>query len=282
MSRVVKRRKRRKDYQSKNFNNPFYKKRKKQGRVRTSKKSIFYTIVILIVLAFAFWFFYVSNTFKIKNISINGLNRVDNDIVLTKVNKFTEKKKLFFSQDNLFLLNSNKLRESLLNEFNFLEVEVNKELSNKLIVNITERPYEAIFYENDSYYYIDSQGVVVDKINSLDKVNPRKYAIINNESNNYIEDDKLSIKIDSLSFILSFWDKLRQDSSIIIEKFIIKNIDSSLSAQVIDGPILYLNLENNPIEQAENLIILKNNDLEEDFLNRSYIDLRYGDRLFLD
>jgi cell division septal protein FtsQ len=283
MSRVVRKRKRRKDYQSKSFHNPFFKNRRKKGSIRASKRSALFIIIIIIILGFSFWFFYISDTFKIKNIEINGLKRANTNEVLTAVNKFNDKKKLFVSQNNLFLLNKNEVRDELIRDFNFSDVNVSKELSSKLIIDITERSYEAILFEEQSYYYIDSEAYVIDKINDLESVNPRKYAIIENESDYKIINNKISLGVDSINFIIEFYNKIKQDSSdIAIEKFIIKNSNSSLSAQVINGPILYLNLDNNPTEQVQNLIILKQNELKEDFFNRSYIDLRYGDRLFLD
>jgi hypothetical protein len=283
MSRIVRKRKRRKDYQSKSFNNPFFQNRRQKGSVRTSKKSVLFIIIIIIVLSFSFWFFYISDTFKIKNIEINGLERANENEVLSVVNEFSNKKKYFLSQNNLFLLNKNTVQDELISNFNFANVNINKELSSNLIIDITERSYEAILFEDQSYYYIDSEAYVIDKINNLESVNPRKYAIIENESDYKIKVNKTSLSVDHINFIIEFYNKLKQGSSdIAIEKFIIKTRNSSLSAQVINGPILYLNLDNSPIEQAQNLMILKQNELKEDFFNRSYIDLRYGDRLFLD
>jgi hypothetical protein len=116
----------------------------------------------------------------------------------------------------------------------------------------------------------------------LKDVNPEKYAIIENESNNKIEKNKVSIESDYLVFIDSFYNDLKQKSSdIVIEKFIVKNVNSGLSAQVLNGPILYLNINNDVSSQVRNLVVLKENELNDNFYERSYIDLRYGNKLFL-
>ncbi|HKK54007.1 MAG TPA: FtsQ-type POTRA domain-containing protein [Patescibacteria group bacterium] len=281
MSRVLKKRRRRKDYQNKSFNNPFFKD-KRRGRTGVSKKFILYSLVIILILAFAFWFFYISDTFKIKNIEINGLERTAEHEVLDKISEVSGKTKLFLQQDNLFLISTNNLSTVLKNHFNFAQVDINKELPGKIIIDISERKYEAIFLEDGNYYYIDKAGYIVDKINELKDVNSVNYAIINNESNNKIEENKVSIESDYIVFIDNFFNDLKQRSSdIVIEKFIVKNINSGLSAQVVNGPILYLNINNEVGSQVRNLVILKENKLNDNFFQRSYIDLRYGNRLFL-
>jgi|AntRauTorcE11897_2_1112592.scaffolds.fasta_scaffold08675_4 hypothetical protein len=284
MSTVLKKRRRRRDYQNKSFSNPFFKdKRHRKGRQRTSKRSILYTLVIILILAFAFWFFYISDTFKIKNIEVTGLERTAEEEVLDKISETSSKTNFFLKQDNLFLISANDLAISLKSHYNFAQVNIDKELPGKLIIDISERKYEAIFLEDANYYYIDKEAYIIDKINELKDVNPRKYAIINNESNNKIKENRLGIQSDYIIFIDNFYNELKQSSSdIVIEKFIVKNRNSGLSAQVINGPILYLNIDNEALSQVRNLIALKEGDLSEDFFQRSYIDLRYGDKLFLD
>lgn len=284
MSTVLKKRRRRRDYQNKSFSNPFFKdKRHRKGRQRTSKRSILYTLVIILILAFAFCFFYISDTFKIKNIEVNGLERTAEEEVLDKISETSSKTNFFLKQDNLFLISANDLAISLKSHYNFAQVNIDKELPGKLIIDISERKYEAIFLEDANYYYIDKEAYIIDKINELKDVNPRKYAIINNESNNKIKENRLGIQSDYIVFIDNFYNELKQSSSdIVIEKFIVKNRNSGLSAQVINGPILYLNIDNEALSQVRNLIALKEGDLSEDFFQRSYIDLRYGDKLFLD
>ncbi|MCF7794811.1 FtsQ-type POTRA domain-containing protein [Patescibacteria group bacterium] len=283
MSTVLKKRRQR-DYQNKKFTNPFFKdKRNKKGRQGTSKKSILFILIIILILGFAFWFFYIANTFKIKEIKINGLERVSEEKVINNISEITNKTKFFLKQDNLFLVNTNEISNILKTNYNFAQVDVNKELSGKLIIDISERQYEAIFLEDGNYYYIDKEGYIIDKINELEDVNPKKYAIINNESNDKIKENKVNIDLDYLVFINNFYDEFKQSlNDLEIEKFIVKNRNSGLSAQIINGPILYLNIDNDSSAQVRNLKILRENNLNEEFLKRSYIDLRYGDRLFLD
>jgi hypothetical protein len=284
MSRVLKKKNRRRDYQNNSVSNPFFKdKRNRKGRGGVSKRSVLFTLIIILVLAFAFWFFYISDTFKIKTIEINGLERTAESEVLDKVYENTNETKLFLKQDNLFLISGHELAQDIQNNYNFAEVNIDKELPGKLVIDISERKYEAIFLEDENYYYIDKEGYIIDKINELKEVNFRKYVIINNESNNKIEDNKISVELDYINFIDEFYNQVNQASDdLIIEKFIVKNRNSGLSAQVFNGPILYLNIDNDASSQVRNLIALKESELSENFFKRSYIDLRYGDTLFLD
>ncbi len=283
MSREKRQRKRRKDYQSKRFDNPFYKKRsKKKGIGRVSFKSFLITLLILFIIFGLFWFFYFSSTFTIKQVGVNGLERVNPDEIKDYAFKEAKKDKIFSNESNLFAISIDNLKKDLQNNYNFATIEVNKKLPDTLEIYIKERSYDAIFLENGDYYFIDNKGYVVDKINDIKLVDPVKYPIIKNESDLNILDNKVGVNDDTLKFINKFYNHLQSftEERMVIENFIVKDNDSSLSAQVLNGPVLYLSKDSDVEEQSKNLIILKQEEIKDDFGKIIYIDLRYGDKLF--
>jgi hypothetical protein len=46
------------------------------------------------------------------------------------------------------------------------------------------------------------------------------------------------------------------------------------------GPAVYFNIEEDIDKQINKLIIIKNEKIKKDFNKKTYIDLRYGDRVY--
>ncbi len=281
---VRKRNKAIKDYSKKKVENPFFKEKRK-GRVKKRRKIKNYLLTILILgsIVSGFWFFYMSNTFLVKEIKINDLERVDKEEIKIKIkDKLSGQKNFLIKNSNLFSLNEDILHEDLQKEYNFAKIEIKKILNNTLEVNIKERSCDLIWYENENYYFIDSSACLVEKINTLEKVNCTKYPIIENQSLlslDNIQDQEEKEKI--INFSNSAWKKFQEANlDIALEKFIVKNENNNIDAKIINGPILYLNLLDDPEEQINNLIILYKENLKESIYNLSYIDLRYKEKIF--
>ncbi len=282
MSRVRKKRKR--DYQPHNLQNPFF-KRKKRGRAKKkiSWRSCIIILIILAIVGGAFWFFYLSNTFIISKIEVIGLTRIDSAVIKDFVYQQGDKKKTgFIKQKNLFVFNDNLLIENLQKRYNFAKIDIEKLLPDTLEITIEERTFQIIWLEEGNYYFIDQSGFIIEKINELEKVDPKNYPIIDNSSLKLISNQQIGADTEYLEFILTSWQELknRPDHGIVIEKFIIKNNLNSLDAKVINGPVVYLNIKNSPQQQIMNLVVLKAQELNEDFFSKTYIDLRYKEKIY--
>ncbi|MCF7820797.1 MAG: hypothetical protein K9M44_05035 [Candidatus Pacebacteria bacterium] len=273
-----------KDYKDKSFENPFFKD-KRQGRGSKSKKYkfkiiIFTTLIVAIVFT-AIWFFYISETFKIKVIEISGELRVDKAEIENLVREDLDKKYFIFSQSNLFVFSQQDLETHLQNKYNFAKIEIEKIIPDKLVIKAVERSYKAIWFESGNYYYIDDQGFILEKINNLEALKPEDFPIIENQSSDLISDNSISQSTETLNFAIKAWQALKaRQTSLVIEKFIINNEKNSLNAKLIGGPILYLNLLKEPQDQINNLIILHQEQLQADIFSLSYIDLRYDEKIF--
>lgn len=103
-----------------------------------------------------------SNFFNIKNISINGLIKIDQKEVENIVLEQKNNKKFLIKQENLVFFNKNDLIKSL-EVYNFKNVYVQKKLLKRsLNINIEERTQSFIFLENNIYFFTDSNGYVID------------------------------------------------------------------------------------------------------------------------
>ena len=285
MSKKKKYRKiKKKDYKDKSLQNPFFKDRK-QGRGSKKNTFRFKKIILLMftiaIFTTALWFFYLSNTFKITSIEISGEFRVSQEEIENLIKRNLEGRKFIFPNDNIFVLNKEIIIEDLQNNYNFAKIEVSKIIPDKLSVVLSDRQYRAIWFEEGNYYYIDDQGYVLDKINTLEEIDLDNYPIIENQSAILIKDNIVNKEIESIDFILQAWQSFKEEKSdLSIEKFIIKNEKNSLNLQLASGPVLYLNLLEDSKEQINNFIILYQEEIKDNIDSLNYIDLRYNETIY--
>jgi cell division septal protein FtsQ len=285
MSKKKKYRKiKKKDYKDKSLQNPFFKDRK-QGRGSKKNTFRFKKIILLMftiaIFTTALWFFYLSNTFKITSIEISGEFRVSQEEIENLIKRNLEGRKFIFPNDNIFVLNKEIIIEDLQNNYNFAKIEVSKIIPDKLSVVLSDRQYMAIWFEEGNYYYIDDQGYVLDKINTLEEIDLDNYPIIENQSAILIKDNIVNKEIESIDFILQAWQSFKEEKSdLSIEKFIIKNEKNSLNLQLASGPVLYLNLLEDSKEQINNFIILYQEEIKDNIDSLNYIDLRYNETIY--
>jgi len=66
-----------------------------------------------------------------------------------------------------------------------------------------------------------------------------------------------------------------------LDRFIIADqYYNSVFAKIVDGPQIYFNVNNDVKAQLDNLILVKNNKIKDNFNRLEYIDLRYGDKIY--
>ena len=273
------------DYYNKNLVNPFFRRKKRKInilRYRGSLKTKLITIGIIILIIILIWFFFFSTAFNIDKVDIKGLTRISNqeieDLVWqrTRSNRF-----LFFPQRNLIMFSKTKLIETLNENYYFEKITVSKRLPNMLTVNIQEKSYAFIWHETDKYYYTDIDGYIINEINPLE-IKEKKYPLIHNEGENKIIKNKINIDNIYISYIINLFNEfsVQDKDDLKIEKFIIDKDINTIKMVLVKGPTIYFNIKESQEKQINKLFIIKNEKLKDDFKNKNYIDLRYGDRVY--
>ncbi len=281
-------RKNRFDYGNKKYENPFFRKKPKR-KIKLFKfpggGKLFF-VLLLLIISFLVWFFCFFNIFNIKNIEIKGLSKISDreieDIVLEQINN----KRLFIlPQKNLFLFNKKLLKDSLNSKYCFSNLVIDKKLPNSLIIDIQEKSYAYIFNYNEKYYYIDSDGYIINEVNPLD-ITEKKYPLISYRggdsiiSYNNIKYDKVEIDNKYFIYIKSLFDEFLLLEDLISERFIIDDEIDTVKAQVQAGPMVYFNINEDINKQIKKLLIVKDEKLKDEFKKKDYIDLRYGDMIY--
>jgi len=269
-----------KDYQSKNLKNPFF--RKKEKKKTGNFKKYFLVLILILIIAVA-WFFLASSVWRLKNIVVEGLTRIDSsEIKNIAWSREDNRRWLFFKESNFFLFQADALQEEILDKYNFANLEIKKKIPGTISIKISERPYAFIFQEGSTYLYASNDGYVI-KEAVVSPEDMSKYFILENKSNSISinEKDKITLKDDYLNFIFSLNQLLSAYQDLPIEKFIIDQELNSVIVKFIDGPAVYFNVKDDLNKQVEYLALVKKEKIGDNFNKTNYIDLRYGSKIFI-
>lgn len=269
-----------KDYQAKKLKNPFF-HQKQTGKTGFLKKWLF--LLAFLFLAILIWFFLAAPVWSIKNVKITGLTRINNDELKKIIDlRMAESRWLVFREGNFFLFQKDILREEILSQYNFSDLKIKKTMPNSLEFIVSERPYAFILQEGSSYFYTSRDGYIIKEV-AVTEEDLKKYFILENNNESIIsnEKNKLNLKDTYLNFIFNFQEKISNYPDLTIEKYIIDQELNSLKVKFENGPLAFFNINNDAEEQITYLAIVKKEKMKDNFNSINYIDLRYGERIFI-
>lgn len=267
-----------KDYQAKNLKNPFRREKKSKGK-RFVKLIIF---SIFLFLGFIGWLFLASPWLNLKKVEISGLTRINNSELENLVWSQTKQNSLFiFKQSNIFLFDKPSLVKSISDNYNFASFEVVKKLPKTIELKISERPFSFIFKEGNSFYYASNDGSIIKEV-GVSEEDKKKYLILENNTASLInEKNRLLLQENYLNFILTLSQELSLYQDLPVERFIIDQEFNTIKVKFLNGPLVYFNVKNAASEQVNRLILVKREKIKDNFSKVNYIDLRYGERIFI-
>ena len=280
MRRVYYAKKIKKDYQRKNLRNPFFQSSRQGSCGRLFKWLIWLGIICLL---FLLWLFLASPWWRLQNIRIEGLTRVPSQEIEEMIWEQAQIRKiLFFKQTNLILFDKEEVEQKIINRYNFANLEINKKLFNTLELKINERPYAFIFQQGSNFSYASADGYIIAE-SVVSEEDKSKYLILEdkNETDFIGDQDKINIKDDYLRFILDLYDRLVDIPDLPVEKFIIDQEFNTIKVDLQDGPVVYFNTKSEVEDQIDRLLLVKREKIKDNFNKINYIDLRYGDRVFI-
>lgn len=269
-----------KDYQRKNLHNPFFHKPKKKGNPRLTGYLIVFGFIILLVII---WFFLGSNTWRIANVRVEGLTRVSDTEITDLIWQQThERRFLAFRQSNLWLFKKDEARDGILSLYNFSSLEIAKKPGKTLIIKVGERPYAFIFQEGINFNYASREADII-KETMVTEEDKLKYFILENKNPESLitENNKIKIAENYLSFIFTLSELLAATPEVAVERYIIDHEFNTIKVKFKDGPEVYFNTKTEAKPQVERLLLVKREKIKDNFNKTNYIDLRYGDRIFI-
>ncbi len=290
LSKSYRRKIKKRDYSSRRYSNPFFRKSQHIFPFFQNKLSIKFKIIIgffIIIILMLVWFLFFSDFFLLNQVEINlekaaQISKTNSTEIKNLVLKQSREQKRFliFSQRNLLLFDKNKLQKVLNDKYCLENLEIKKKLPHSLIVNLKEKNYIVIWHEGDKFYYLSDEGDIVSEVQK-EEIDSKKYPLINNLTNKKITNKKIGVDFNVVHFIINIFNNLTEKvNDIKIDRFKIDSDFYTIKVVLQNGPELYFNVKENLNKQIEKLLTIKSQRLKEDFFKKKYIDLRYGDRVY--
>lgn len=218
-----------------------------------------------------FYLIFFSSFFQIREIKISGNLEVRTkeieDLVLTQISKNI----IFFPNRSIFLFDSKKVSQSILDSFPQIEkANFKKNFPDKLKLEIKERNGLAIFCQAEKCFLIDGEGIIFKEISSQQEFR------IESLKEDQIKLGRRIIEKELLSKILSIKDKLDKDFKIPLEKIAILS-DERINVKTLEGWEIYFN----PKKDIDWQLVKLKAVLDEEVppqrrKDLEYIELRFG------
>ena len=135
------------------------KSKKRKKRVDSSRIIIALSFLFMIIIGL--YTFLNSDIFNIKNIQIQGNNKVSDEIIEQYLDLKYDK--------NIFIYSTKKIKKSLEQNTYIETVSIKKIFPNTIQVNINEKGIVALIKDENKYCYIDNNLNVIDRLNEIDK-----------------------------------------------------------------------------------------------------------------
>jgi cell division septal protein FtsQ len=269
-----------KDYQRKNLRNPFF-HRQAAGKRQLPLRWLIPAVVLLLV--FLVWFFLAAPFWRLQQIRVSGLTRASStDLENIVWQQTADQRWLLFKQSNIFLFDKASAVTTILADYNFAGVEIRKAWPRTLDLKISERPYAFIFQEGSQLSYASADAYLI-REPAVQEGDKKKYFILENKNPGTLigAKDKISISNNYLNFIMDLSRNLAAYPELSVERFIIDQEFNTIKVKFVNGPQAYFNVKDDAVKQINLLLLVKKEKIKDNFSKTNYIDLRYGDRIFI-
>jgi hypothetical protein len=263
-----------KDYKKLEIKNPRLIKEKK--RTRLLKVKIVCILCVLLML-FLVYFLFFSGRYSIKNVQIEGINKISREKFEKIVTEYQNSRKfLIFSRNNLLLFSEKSLREKIGESYLLETVKITKEYPGDLKIIVKEKDAKIVWLSNNKCYHLDDEAYAIE------------YCEV--ENSNLIKIQDISVKdlkigeksIDKywLSYLIDCQELLKKHITPINFKIDSENL-KTITVNTIEGFDIYLNTTLDLNEQVTRLAtLIKNEEIKGSLSQIKYFDLRFGEKIY--
>ena len=242
------------------------------------KKSIFknrffwLSILTLVIFGSIFYFLFFSEFFQVKEIKIFGNQKVLREDLENLIREKIEQKILFFPSKSIFLANFSEIKEEISKSFpQVAEINFKRKLPKTILLQIEERRPVAIFCQAENCFFVDIEGIIFES-----NVTKQGLVTLRGSLDREIKLGEKIIEKEQVSKILEIESKLRDNLKIQVKEVLVVS-EERLNAKTLEGWEIYFNPKKDINWQLTKLKAV----LEENYLPKEYIDLRFGDRAFV-
>jgi len=262
------------DYSATNFDNPRLLKIKEQRRLFLLRVFVAFGGVMA---AGVLYFLFYSSHFRINNYEINGLEKIRPENIENILNNYFDKRKfVIFSRRNYWLVDKTALKKEISRFYYFEKLDVKRKFPNRLIITVVEKQALVNWVSGEVCAHVDMTGSVIGFCeNDSGRLTIRDLAQVQ------IEIGKPVLSVEKLQYIVSLHDQVK---AVFKEKFspLYYELDKNILRGKSDGaPDVLFNLDLGIGEQVGRLdLILRQQDVKDNWSKLKYIDLRFGEKVF--
>ncbi|MFA4998819.1 MAG: FtsQ-type POTRA domain-containing protein [Candidatus Paceibacterota bacterium] len=122
-------------------------------------------IFFLILFSSIFYLLFFFQFFQVKNINIEGQNKVSADSIKSLAESKLENKILLFNTKSIFLVRSGEIKEQILSDFpQIAKAEVRRKLPDIIDIKISERVGQTTWCREERCFSLDREGIIFEEI----------------------------------------------------------------------------------------------------------------------
>ncbi len=284
---------RRRDYQKKDYRNPFFPKLKAKKSHRGKK---FAFILIILIIIIGLYFLNASDYFTIKDIQISGNETISENAIKTIIQQQLEKRRfLFFRQSNIFFFNSRQAKKELKNNYFFEEVKIKRKFFDTLTVNVREKITAIVWLTEGKSYFLDLDGIAIKEIKAEDlvvqpgkegtesmraRVSQEGYPGVYDQSNSPVTIGQNVINKGLADFIVKLTELINTQADFETSHYTISSpFAEQITLVTTEGWQAHFRTTNPADLQANRLFLILSQKVE-DRSKLEYIDLRFEEKIF--
>lgn len=283
------RRKKRLDYHNKNFHNPYFNRATDKSKRNFTFKLPQLSLKFLMRLLLAggsvyglFWFVMESSFFTLKNIDVAVPIKFNADEVRGVALQESYGKRFGLSESNLIIFDAEKFKRELSGRYPVNNLVVKKIYPDKLFISFEEKIYEAIWLEAGKHYLInkdDESAILIEAAALKDKKFPLIKFIGQGERYN---GGFIGSTTEKVRFIVNIYANISKNIVYKVDFFSLDNIEAGpIELKIVNGPRIIFSEREDLDKQLKKLYTIANDRLKADFLKKTYIDVRFGDTVYI-
>ena len=263
-----------KDYKNVSFKNPRIIKEEKDKQQRI-KKLIW--IFIGLILAGIFYFFCFSDYFRIKNVSIEGINKINKDKFQQIVENYQHDRQfLIFSHNNLLFFSSQGLKDKIGESYLLDNIEITKQWPDQVKIVVIEKEASIVWLTNNQCLHLDDEGYVIELCENQEN----NFIMIKDLSNTPVKVGEQAISAETIKYLFGAKDKLQQKIEPVMFRVDLTQ-PQTIRIQTKQNFDILMNQELDFQSQIDRLfLLLENQDIKNNLNAINYFDLRFGEKVY--
>ncbi len=262
-----------KRYESRRFNNPYFKKPKRQIKIKWQ------TIAVLVAIIFIVAVLIYSSLFRIDNVDIKGTEHISPDQITQIAHAELDRGRfLIFPNNNRFFLHEERMQSKLNEQFVFdsIEMEVS---GHTLTITVKERVSTLIWITADRYYFVDLSGTIIRELAQDEFEEAPGFPKFFDENNHQVAVGQTVLASEAIQGSIDFL-ILAEQGGITIDSFSYESVENDwLAAKSTEGYWILFKPTEDIESQVNNLLIVLRESIDSVNLIQ-YIDLRFGDHVY--